>query len=166
MTNMTCGLIYLLVFMFIVHMIQSDFGSRHWGSDTSKKTSKDSLKIYQYQAMSQTQDKKSPSKETWRYEYYAVFGCTGPEIRLFTQRAQLWHHVPAGALDQTTATLGACRTEYVDTYSSAILILVHRTSPVKHWWPARIEAQRPTMASFKGSLAWPTLDQSSGAPDL
>jgi hypothetical protein len=55
---------YLIVFMFIVHRMQSGFGLRNYGSSTSKKTLEDSLKTYQHQAKSKTQDKNSTSENT------------------------------------------------------------------------------------------------------
>jgi hypothetical protein len=68
MINITCELICLLVFMFAVHRMQSGFRLRHWGSNTSKKKLENSLKTYQHQAKTKTQDKKIPSEKTWRIE--------------------------------------------------------------------------------------------------
>jgi hypothetical protein len=36
MIDITCGLMYLLVFVFVVHMMLKLLGPRHWGNNTSK----------------------------------------------------------------------------------------------------------------------------------
>jgi ABC-type polysaccharide transport system permease subunit len=64
MINITYGLMCWLVFMFIVHMMQSGFGLWHLMSNTSKKTLEDSLKTYQYQTKSKIEDKKRLSEDT------------------------------------------------------------------------------------------------------
>jgi hypothetical protein len=78
MINITFGLMCLLVFMFIVPMMQSGLGLRHWGRNMSKKTLEDSWKTCKHQAKSKTQDNKSPSEETWRIEDIIVSRCIGP----------------------------------------------------------------------------------------
>jgi hypothetical protein len=86
MINIICGLMCLLVFMFVVHRMLKLLGLRHWGKQHLKKRHyEDHKKINKYQAKSKKWRQVLP-RWTVRLRSTGLFGgtpdCPVPHVRL------------------------------------------------------------------------------------
>jgi hypothetical protein len=68
MINITCGLMCLRLFMFVVHKMRSGLGLRHWGSNTSKKTRRpiEDVQVWSICPRHKTRRAQAKKIEEWR----------------------------------------------------------------------------------------------------